>query len=97
MRKRPKLHPRQFLAQHAHKELRKAANTLAHAMRLGKIRGLIGVDRGDCETPKCEVSGRRFNKGWFDANSSMPHTGFIRNDGKKVCVMCMSQRLGVTG
>ncbi len=94
MRKKPAPSTRQLLHQRATGALRKAANTMAHAMRLGKIPGLREVDRGDCEEKECGVSGRRFNKGWWDANPAMPHCGFIRNDGKKICVLCMSKRLG---
>lgn len=97
MRKQSRPSPRALAQHNAVHELRKAANTMAHAMRLGKIPGLRELDRGSCDTSRCRVEGRRFNMGWWDQDPNMPHCGFIRNDGKGVCVLCMSKRLGVTG
>lgn len=76
-------------------KLRKAANTMAHAIRLGKVPGARELERGECDTKDCRVVGRRFNKGWWDPNPSMSHCGFVRNNGKGFCVSCFSRQLGV--
>jgi hypothetical protein len=95
MKKPQRPSTQQLVQRGARSNLRKAANVLAHALRLGKVPGGEEVARGDCDTPKCGVSGRRFTLSWFDRDPNLPHCGVIRNDGKKRCVLCMSRALGV--
>jgi hypothetical protein len=81
-RKRPS--PRYFAQQQALNETRKAANVLAHAIRLGKIPKVTETSRGECfgRSGECPVEGRRFTRHWFKPLSPL-------------CVLCMTHELGL--
>ena len=95
MKKRPQASAALLQDQATLSDIRKAANTLAHAIRLGKVRGVLEDERGACETPKCIVDGRRFLRTVWDPDPNILGCGFVRSDGKKRCVLCTSQQLGV--
>ena len=63
MRKREPVNRQQLQLLAARRNVRKAANTLAHAVRLGKVAGITEAEYGECETPKCPISGRLFHAG----------------------------------
>ena len=95
MKTRPKPDAGQLQRQAALQDLRKSANTMAHAVRLGKVPGVMEDERGACETPRCGLEGRRFTRSWWDADPNLKGCGFVRSDGKKRCVLCTSQQIGV--
>lgn len=91
MRARPQPDLRRLQIRHHEQQLKKAANRLAHALRLDLTKGLTEIERGECS--ECGRQGRRFQRILSYRDEMRPAIYYIQRDRREFCVQCLGPYL----